>query len=115
MKRVKKSLKLLGATLLVGLATGCATPPIPGASQDLLKFLHIGATTRQEVLLKLGQPSAAFEQEKILTYRLGEDNRQGYFVVSPKAALPWQTVRYSLVLVFDTNGMLQSQSLVEVQ
>lgn len=115
MKRVKTSLKLLGATTLIGFVTSCATPPIPGASQDLLKFLHIGKTTREAVLLKLGQPSAAFEQEKILTYRLGEDTSQGYYVVSPKAALPWQNVRHSLVLVFDDNGVLQRQSLVDVQ
>ena len=115
MKRIKKSLNRLGVILLVGLATGCVSQTIAGASPSLLRFLQMGVTTREEVLLKLGQPSAAFEQEKILTYRLGEDSRQGYFVVSPKALLPWQAVRYSLVLVFDANGVLQRQSLVDVK
>jgi hypothetical protein len=103
------------SVLWVSLAVGCVTTPIPGASLDLLKFLQIGQTTRQQVLLKLGQPSASFEQEKILTYRLGEDPKQGYYLISPKAALPWQAVHYSLVLVFDANGLLERQSLVTVQ
>lgn len=99
--------------LALGLS-GCSTP-IPGATPELLSFLQTGQTTREQVLLKLGQPSAAFEQERILTYRIGEDPRQGRYVVSPKAALPWQQVRYSLVLVFDAQGRLEKQSLVTVE
>lgn len=80
-----------------------------------MDFLEIGATTRQQTILKLGQPSASFEQDTILTYRLGHEPEQGYYVVSPKAMLPWQSVRYSLVLVFDENGVLRKQNLVDVQ
>jgi hypothetical protein len=115
MKRIAASLNRFLALLLLGFVAGCATPAIPGASQDLLKFLQTGQTTRQEVLLKLGQPSAAFEQEKILTYRLGQDPKQGFYVISPKAVMPWQTVRFSLVLVFDGGGVLQRQGQVAVQ
>ena len=115
MKRIERLLNLLAATLIIAFVAGCATPAIPGASRELLKFIEIGHTTREEVLLKLGQPSAAFEQEKILTYRVGEDLKQGYYLVSPKAVLPWQAVRYSLVLVFDANGVLQRQNLVSAQ
>ena len=114
MKTFQKFPSLL-MVMLLGCVAGCATPAIPGASRDLLKFLQTGQTTRQEVLLKLGQPSAVFEQEKILTYRLGEDPKQGYFIVAPKAALSWQAVHYSLVMVFDGSGILQRQSLVPVQ
>jgi hypothetical protein len=115
MRCIEKPPHLFLAVLLLGFATGCGTPTIPGASHDLLGFLQIGQTTREAVLLKLGQPSAMLEQEKILTYRIGEDKKQGYYLISPKAALPWQAVRYSLVLVFDGSGVLQRQSLVPVQ
>lgn len=103
----------MGALLAV-LVAGCATPAIPGARPDLLAFLSPGQTTREEVILQLGQPSAAFEQEHILTYRIGEHPSQGLYVVSPKAMLPWQQVKYSLVLVFDTRGTLQKESRVPV-
>src|SRR6266404_9929626 len=111
MKRTHTILSQVFATLLALWLAGCATP-IPGASPNLLKFLQIGKTTREEVLLKLGQPSASFEHELILTYRVGEDIKQGFYVVTPKAVMPWQQVRYSLVLVFDAGGILQKQNLV---
>lgn len=98
--------------LMILSLVSCATTAIPGASQNLLEFLRIGSTERQETVLKLGQPSASFEQETILTYRVGHQPEQGYYVISPKAMLPWQNVRYSLVLVFDNNGILQKKSLV---
>ena len=97
----------------LGLA-GCVTP-VPSARHDLLDFLRLGQTPRQEVILNLGQPSAAFEQETILTYRIGEDTNTGYYVLTPRAMLPWQSVRYSLVLVFDDKGILQKQNLVRVE
>jgi hypothetical protein len=65
-------------------------------------------------LLKLGQPSGSFEHERILTYRIGEDSKQGRYVITPRAMLAWQQVHYSLVLVFDESGRLQKQSLVTV-
>ncbi len=101
--------------LLMFSLTGCTTAPIPGARPDLLAFLVPGQTTRENVILTLGQPSAAFEQEHILTYRLGEDPQQGLYVISPKTLLPWQQVKYSLVLVFDAGGRLQQQNRVPVQ
>ncbi len=104
------------ATLVLVLLflTGCATP-IVGAKKDLLEFLRPGHTTREEVLTTLGQPSGAFEQEKILTYRLGHDEKQGYYIISPKQLMPWELVRYSLVLVFDSNGVLRKYNLVDVK
>jgi hypothetical protein len=111
---------------LAVLVAGCVTPaPIPGARTDLLTFLRIGETPRQEVILKFGQPSASFEHETILTYRVGHEAKQGYYIITPKVltgqqlgrvqATSWETVAYSLVLVFDGNGILQKQSLVSVQ
>ncbi len=108
----------LGGVLLLVWLTGCAT--IPGASKNLLDFLEIGRTTREEVILKLGQPSGAFEQERILTYRIGENDQQGKYVITPRSQTPpysvpaWVNIRYSLVLIFDQNGKLEKQNLVVV-
>lgn len=111
---MKPILRLFIAVLCTMVLEGCNTPRIPGANRDLIAFLQIGHTTRQETILKLGQPSASFEQEHILTYRLGQDPKQGYYIVTPRPVLPWQCVRFSLVLVFDSAGVLQKQSLVPV-
>jgi hypothetical protein len=106
--------------LLLALAlVGCATPPPLKGRANLLDFLAAGRTTREQALHALGEPSARFEAERILTYRLGfEPKNQGYYVVGrdadPSGWSPWVRARYSLVLVFDETGVLRSHSLVEV-
>ncbi len=99
------------------LLTGCASTQVTGRAV-VLDFLSDGKTTRQDVIASLGQPSARFEVEKILTYRLGGKPRNhGLFVVEREAvgAWPsWTRAKYSLVLVFDDAGVLSKHSLVEV-
>ena len=56
---------LLAAMLAMTLAGCVTTATIPGARADLLMFLKIGQTTREDAMLQLGHPSAVFEQEKI--------------------------------------------------
>ena len=107
----------LAAILISALLTGCVTPP--NARKDLLAFFETGRTTREEVLLKLGQPSGSFEQDRILTYRIGQYGEEGYFIVSPKVvytaqAANWQNVHFSLVIVFDEQGRLRKHELVKV-
>jgi hypothetical protein len=111
--RIPRLTSVLFAAGLMLWPAGCATT-VPGASADLLTFLEEANTTREEVLLRLGQPSGSFEQERIFTYRIGEDSEQGRYVVSAKAMMPWQNVHYSLVLVFDEAGTLKKQRLVTV-
>ncbi len=65
--------------------------------------------------MTLGQPSGTFEQEKILTYRVGHHEKQGYYVVNLDQWSPWQLACYSLVLLFDDKGVLQKHKLVDVQ
>jgi hypothetical protein len=111
---------LLVLTLALTLA-GCATTQIKGRA-DLLDFLADGKTTKEEVLLKLGQPSGKFEGEKIFTYRLGFDTHsRGYYVVQRAPAMgpeptwaAWINTKYSLVLVFGEQNVLRKYSLVEV-
>lgn len=105
--------------MLALLAAGCATTGEPPAGQPLLAFLADGATPRREVLARLGEPSARFEGGRILTYRLGPA-AGGALQVVPREATPtgwpdWIKARHSLVLVFDTGGVLREHSLVEVR
>ena len=99
--------------MLAGCLAGCATPRLPG-DPHLLDFLHDGQTTKEAVFLKLGQPSAAFESGHILTYRLGQERKRGYFL-REAGATNWLELKYSLVLVFNAQGVLQRHSLVEVR
>jgi hypothetical protein len=108
------------------LAAGCATPAIKPADphQPLaihqLAFLKDALTTREEVLLKLGMPTAQFEGERILTYQFYLDSSQVLHTVAPQllgnAGLrSWARDVSSLVLVFDSDGVLRKHSLVSPQ
>lgn len=106
----------LAALLVLG---GCATPTPPGISPApaLLDFLREGATRRADVVSRLGEPSTVFEQDRILTYRIAGDAKQGFWIRERVAQpnLGWIGVNHSLVLVFDENGLLQRKSVVAVQ
>ncbi len=78
-----------------------------------LSFLADGVTQKEEVLRKLGSPSAQYEESWILTCRLGE--KWGGFFTAGTLAEDWSVYRYSLVLLFDAGGVLRRHSLVEVR
>jgi hypothetical protein len=108
--------KILAILILTLTLVGCVTGP-PRGRADLLNFLADNQTTKQEVILQLGQPSGRFESERILAYRLGhESGNGGYYVVERlSGAEPfWANAKYSLVLVFDGQNVLRKHSLVEV-
>lgn len=92
------------------LLAACASQPI--GHKDMLDFLSDGTTRREEVQLKLGEPSAQYESSRMLAYRLGED--QGGYVLIGRGD-NWRGVRYSLILLFDADGVLRRHSLVEVR
>jgi hypothetical protein len=93
---------------------GCATmpSPVPPENNLLYNVVAIG-TSREAVLLKLGEPSASFEAGRILTYRIGEGGVNGYFLLDRQVS--WTNTKYSLVLVFDEKGILTINSLVPVR
>ncbi|GFO59594.1 hypothetical protein GMST_19190 [Geomonas silvestris] len=62
--------------------------------------------------MKLGEPSSSFESGRILTYRIGED-ADGYFLMD--RMVRWSNIKYSLVFVFDNNGLLQKHRMVSVR
>lgn len=113
---------ILGVAMALALAlivSGCATSQPLKSRADLLTFLVDGKTARQEVFLQLGQPSARFENERILTYRLGyESKNSGYYVLEREVTYEgwpaWKAANFSLVLVFDEGGVLKRHSLVRV-
>lgn len=104
------------AVVMLVILGGCV-PPLPQVTGDkeLLSFLVVG-TSREAVLLRLGEPSASFEQGRILTYRIGSNNEQGYFLLDRRVQfVNIDDTRFSLVLVFDEKGGLSKQALVRVQ
>ncbi len=115
--------RVLLLVLSIGLAFGFGCVD-PSAVQErarafeagLLEPIQDGRTTRQEVLLRLGTPSATFEGSRILTYDFvmeasGEWRRVGTTSVSGWSyAWPRTT---SLVLVFGPEDRLVRHSLVK--
>jgi hypothetical protein len=78
------------------------------------------AATGREIILKLGEPSWAFEEGRILTYRLSLDRKGNVIPVKINNykndpnfsyAYPVATTYYSLVLVFSGN-ILEKHSLL---
>lgn len=97
---------------------GCATPGGPIGDRTLLAFLQDGSTTRAEVALRLGEPSAQLESDRVLCYRIGGGPESGYTVVLPRhvsSIADEGSVKFSLVLTFDENGVLQRHALVPVR
>jgi hypothetical protein len=106
------------------LASGCATPKIKPIEKmdfsDRLQFLVNGITTREDVLLKLGEPSGRFEGERILTYMLSIDDNKDLRVLPRPLAVSRTDPRIynlnpmvcSLVLVFQSDNLLEKSELV---
>lgn len=88
----------------------CATTPM--GREDLLDFLKDGKTRREDVQLQLGEPSAQYEESRILAYRLSKDEA-GYVLVGHRDN--WLGVQYNLMLEFDADGVLRRHSLVAIR
>lgn len=115
------TIALLLATALAGLA--CATPHLQMADpatllEGPLAFLADGVTTRVDVILALGEPSARFEADRILTYALTADREGRWRIAASPQSYPgavfreWPSGTGSLVLVFDAGGVLERHSFV---
>ena len=100
--------------------TASAFATTPSGNKDLLTFLNHDPVTKQEVLAHLGEASATFEKNCVLTYRLKSD--KGGLSIQPPTSrhiayhnAGWDGVDYELVLVFDENGVLQRHNLVSIR
>jgi hypothetical protein len=89
-------------------------------AEERLGPLEDGTTKMDEVLLRFGIPSAWFQGEKILTYRMMLDDDELVVVTreldgnDPRIS-QWKLAEYSLVLVFNDDHVLQKHSLVKVR
>jgi hypothetical protein len=117
---------LLPAALAAFFLAGCAaTPKTPAelkaeVEAGPLAFLQDGQTTREQVLLRLGIPSADFENHRILTYRLAYGPGTSLIVYPRDRQIgaeeaAWNQATYSLVLVFAPNNALQKHALVPMK
>jgi hypothetical protein len=116
---------ILFSLALIIIVAGCATPhiqsvdPKPLFNSKLLGFIHNGVTTKEEVLIKLGNPSGQFEGERIFTYQLRVDQIGDWHLVAPhinaNGLREWPNKTCSLVLVFGDDEVLQKHSLVEAK
>jgi hypothetical protein len=97
-------------SLGIALLGACASTPV--GQPDLLAFIEDGRTTREQAFLALGEPSATYEDGRILTFRLGQD-KGGYFLVDK--APGFTGVKHSLVMSFDEAGLLRRHALVAIK
>ena len=101
--------RLLIAVAMV-FSVGCSTTPI--GRGDLLDFLKDGVSTREDIILHLGDPNAMYEHSRILTYRLSQDETGWFLRDNTKN---WYGVLVNLVLVLDDQGVLKRHSRVQVR
>lgn len=121
---------LLARVLVVALGLllcGCAAHNlqtiVPNArTGQRIAFLADGLTKRAEVMSQLGDPSAVYEAEHILIYRMDEDLRVISFRgidaedrTRPKELTRWTQVFHNLVLDFDSTGVLETHRLLRVR
>jgi hypothetical protein len=108
-----------------GLAMGCASPtPHISATPDRrlfgaseLSFIREGETTREQILLRLGNPASRFEGDRVLVYQVGFESDGRVHLYAPRLLTfshlqDWQPGSYSLVLAFRDDGVLRAYSLV---
>jgi len=111
---------------VIVMLTSCETPHVQPIdphlllNSELLGFIRDGITTREEVVLKLGTPSAQFEGKKILTYQLRPDKEGKWHLVVPQineisGFREWKEGTCSLVLAFGSDGTLRKHNLVKVK
>ena len=111
--------------LIILLLSGCAETRLQTVDDSILaqqlSLLEDGKTTKEDILLKFGIPSALFEGERILTYRLRFNQKENRFEVvsrevdrrDPRFA-EWLQTEYNLVLVFDEKHILQKHSMLRI-
>ena len=114
------------AVAVMSVLAACSAPKAvyedhSAALQRELLWVERGVTTRQDALMKLGLPSAQFEGDRILTWRLALTKDETLVPVTRAldAADPriliWRKASYSLVLVFAADGRVEEFSLVRVK
>ena len=94
--------------------------------QKVFPFIEVEKTTKDEVFLKLGEPSGQFEGGRILTYAMNFSEKEGFrvdyereFVTHCRWFQRLNTsvgkAEYNLILVFDDKNILSKYNLLRVR
>jgi hypothetical protein len=111
--------------LIILLLSGCAETKLHSVDDSMMRqqlaLLEDGKTPKQDILFKFGIPSAQFEGERILTYRLRYNQEENRFEVASREVdrrdprfAQWGWTEYNLVLVFDEKHILQKHSMLRI-
>jgi len=119
---IKKICFCFLAFILAAIFAGCATHLTRAELQERhLSFLRVGQTTKQDVLLNLGIPSAQFQNERILTYRLTVLGGKQLKVLpretvygDPNVPIWGILTKYNLILVFDEKDVLTKYNVIDI-
>ena len=102
--------------VLLTTVAGCTSyrteAPRTPATVPLLSTLQPGKTTRDELRSDWGPPAANLQAGRIVFYRLEGRGQQLRFSQDIGS---WEQGRHSLVLIFDSAGVLEKSSLVRIQ
>ncbi len=101
--------------------TGNTGPVTAKEEAALLKApIRDGETTREEVLLAFGLPSASFEGDRILAYRLAS-TQTGVMVLTREVdpfdvrVSAWHIAHYNLIVVFDAQGVVERHVVLRIR
>lgn len=113
---------LLLALSLAGCATATGRRLEPGDAARIVPGIEVGRTTAEELILRFSTPHAAFEDERVLAWRLVPRGRGPALPAFPGRPEPggpvlpnWKQARISLVVVLDGAGVVERVSVVEVR
>jgi len=93
--------------------------------QEVFPFIEVEKTTKDEVFLKLGEPSGQFEDGRILTYAMNFSEKEGFRVDYKREVIThnrWgqrlklsvSEAEYNLILVFDDKKILSRYNLLKI-
>ncbi len=119
--------KIILCFLFASLCASCSHVKVDNTSvAQWLPFIEGGKTTKDEILLKLGDPSRQFERGRIVTYPMNFNEKEGFrvdykreFVTHcrsfQKLNTSVSTAEYNLIFVFDDKNILSKYNLLRVR
>ncbi len=100
------------ALCFCGALLACApAPPIEELDRIYFGEFEPGRTSRADVIMRWGIPTATYENDRIMTYRMGL-YVGGELGVVPRLGERVYRHAYHLVLVFDDKGLLTRYKLL---
>lgn len=113
--------RVLASLVVVGqLAQGCLIIPVPHQAagsrgtigEERARFLRAGETTREEVLLTLGEPEEVLDDERFFVYRWERALTTTVIIFFPYAPVGASgtviTARHRFRIEFDDRGLVKS-------